>query len=159
MKNKKVKIFIITGIILLCLGIMINRIWAYFTTYTSAEGGHTIEIGDTTIEIEEKIDDGMDKHVKVVNTGDFEAFVRVKAFAGDKYTLSYITGSKWKAGDNGYYYYSEVLAPGSTTDELIVKVENSEDEFNVIVVAESTKVLYKENGDPYYDWNATADIN
>lgn len=160
MKNKKVRLIVITCIVLICLGIMINRIWAYFTTYAQAEGTQEISLGNTTVEIEERIE-GMTKHIKVINTGEYEAYVRVKVFVGDKYKdkLSYGGSNKWQLGEE-YYHYSEILEPGKTTEELTVTVKNVEnkEDFNIIVIAESTQVLYSETGNPYADWSAKANI-
>lgn len=160
MKNKKLRLIVITCIILICLGIMINRIWAYFTTYAKSEGTQEINLGNTTVEIEERIE-GMTKHIKVINTGEYEAYVRVKVFIGDKYKdkLSYGGSNKWQLGEE-YYHYSAILQPKATTEELTVTINNVEDkeDFNIIVIAESTQVLYDATGAPYADWSAEANI-
>lgn len=57
--------------------------------------------------------------------------------------------------------YKEPLAPGETTSELNIKIncEATDANFNVIVVQESTKVLYDENNKPYADWSQIADTS
>ena len=53
---------------------------AYFTTYTTAGGGVTMNMGFTETIPNETVDkDG--KHVTITNTGDYDCFVRVTAFA------------------------------------------------------------------------------
>lgn len=53
---------------------------------------------------------------------------------------------------------------GKTAKELSVRIGNVPEEelkdgltFNVIVIYESTPVLYREDGTPYADWNAVLD--
>ena len=104
------------------------------------------------------------KHVTVKNTGDFACFVRVKALAGEKYQdgLQYSdSDGKWTPGEEGYYYYSEPVAPGESSSVLDIKIDSkdTEDSFNVVVVQESTKVLYNENNEPYADWTQIADTS
>ena len=49
---------------------------AYFTTYTTAGGGVTMNMGFTETIPNETVDkDG--KHVTITNTGDYDCFVRV----------------------------------------------------------------------------------
>lgn len=130
---------------------------AYFTTYAAADGGQEISLGLTTTVPDETVSDWT-KHIVIRNTGETECYVRVKILAGGKYeegiTVSDTSG-KWTPGTDGYYYYSDILAPGESTEELIVKIDNmdSEQSFNVIVVQEWTPVLYDESGNPYADWN------
>ena len=48
---------------------------------------------------------------------------------------------------------------GGASEKLLVHIDNmdSEDNFNVIVVQESTPVLYDENDQPYADWSRVMD--
>ena len=72
------------------------------------------------------------KIVEVENTGANEAWVRVKfsvniALAGDgeadpSLIHLAINDEKWIDGGDGYYYYSEPLAPGETTSEVLRSV-------------------------------------
>ena len=124
-------------------GTTVHQAIAYFTTYTAASGSAVLHLGFTTTIPDEEVSDWT-KHVSIQNTGDKECYVRVKAFVGELYeaALTYTdTSGKWSAGEDGYYYYRDILAP----------------DFNVIVVQECTAVLYDENGQPYYDWSILAD--
>lgn len=133
---------------------------AYFTTYSTAGGGVKMNMGFTeTIPNEDVKSDG--KHVTISNTGDYDCFVRVKAFAPVK--LTYQAKEKWSEGADGYWYYSDVLPAGQTTDpELLISYEfptgdsegkNKPEEFNVVVIQECTPVLYDDDGKAYADWN------
>ncbi len=56
------------------------------------------------------------------------------------------------------------MNPGEETPELLVKIkdhpkdENGQ-EFNVVVIYESTPVRYDENGNPYFDWSQKLKAN
>ena len=62
---------------------------------------------------------------------------------------------------SGYYYYSDPIAPGESTSVLDIRIDSKESDasFNVVVVQESTKVLYNENNEPYADWTQIADTS
>lgn len=135
-------------------GISVGPAMAYFTTYTSAAGRQVLNLGFTTTKIHETVSEWT-KHIQVENTGDYDCYVRVKLFTGNKYKDRLaVTPGKWTAGEDGYYYYSDVLTPGSLSDELLVKIDHTglEEDFNVVVVQEYSPVLYDEAGNPYYDW-------
>lgn len=151
--------------LVLVLGLSVSGAMAYFTTFAKASGTMTIQVGTTT-KTKEPGFSQWTKHVQVENTGDVAAYVRVKAFAGDTYSLTYTpadTGAWTLNESDGYYYYSEILDPGKTTSELLIKIsdipEESKDSFNVVVIQECTQVLYDENGDPYADWNQIMDVS
>ena len=142
----------------LTAGISVGSAMAYFTTYATA----VISLGSTTIVPEEEVV-GMEKRISVKNTGDYECFVRVKVFAGDKYQPGLVfipdQAGTWSQGEDGYYYCSQVIPAGGVSETFRVKIDtmDSEDDFNVIVIQECTAVLYDENGNPYADWSRIAD--
>ena len=146
----------------LTAGISVGSAMAYFTTYATASGGAVISLGSTTIVPEEEVI-GMEKRISVKNTGDYECFVRVKVFAGDKYQPGLVfipdQAGTWSQGEDGYYYCSQVIPAGGVSETFRVKIDtmDSEDDFNVIVIQECTAVLYDENGNPYADWSRIAD--
>ena len=103
------------------------------------------------------------KHIKIENTGDYECYVRVKVFAGSQYQEGLVysdESGKWTPGDDGYYYYSDVIAPGAKSEELLVKISNMNlpKDFNVIVVSECTPVILDAEGNPGADWTKKADV-
>ena len=154
--NKK-SLCLAAAALALTAGISVNSAMAYFTTYTTAAGDVTISLGSTVTIPEEKVSDWT-KHIVIKNTGDYECYVRVKVFAGEKCQdgLVYQGSQKWSPGEEDYYYYSDIVPAGGETEELQVKIDSkdSEEEFNIIVAQECTPVLYDDEGKPYADWNA-----
>jgi hypothetical protein len=142
----------------LAAGLTVRPAMAYFTDYTEASGAVKISVADPNATIDEKVSD-MTKKIKITNNGAEPCFVRVKAIAADKYTLTRGENSNenWQYNEEDeYYYYNQPLAVSDTTGELNIKIgwngtEDTED-FNVVIIQEATKVLYKENGEPYADW-------
>lgn len=157
---KKKTIFLTAVAVLLVMVTAIDSAWAYFTTYAQASGGYTLSLGDKTTVDEEF--SAWTKHVAITSTEDSESvYIRVKAFCGSEYSLVFSDANgKWTPGEDGYYYYSDIVTGGGTTEELLVKIENvpedvkDADSFNVVVVYESTPVLYREDGTPYADWSS-----
>ncbi|MCI8513299.1 MAG: hypothetical protein HFI93_01510 [Lachnospiraceae bacterium] len=162
--NKKlanaIRIFLVAGMILTA---GITSASAYFTTYTEAEGGYPIALGDTTT-IYETVSEWT-KHLRITNQeGSEPVYVRARAYCGRMYSLSYESESEYwsKAPDEeGFYYYNKILEAGETAEELRIRITNppqdASDSFNVIVIYESTPVQYDENGNPYMDWNLKLD--
>lgn len=143
----------------------IGKAWSYFTTYAEAAGGYTIQLGDRT-EITEDFTDWT-KHVTITNEESSEpVYIRVRAFCGSQYTLVY-SGEGWTQGNDGYYYYNEMVNGGASTGKLDVRIENIPEDpeemarFNVVVIYESTPVKYHEDGSAYTiqetDWNELLD--
>lgn len=162
--------------LLLTAGAAADSAMAYFTTYVTAEGGHELRLGFTTTIPNEEVADWT-KTITLTNTGERDCYVRLRVFAGSAYSLRYECSEAggWSAGDDGYYYWHEILHPGETAgnpgggetpdDPLLVRIQKPEDadqSFNVIVVQECTPVPYDENGNPLpwneVDWTRTADI-
>ncbi len=141
----------------------LGQAWAYFTTYATAEGGYVIKLGDRT-EITENFSDWT-KTVTVTNEeGAAPVYVRVKAFGPSTYELIY-EGPGWTAKEDGYYYYDGMVPGGGSTGPLNIRINGipedakDGDTFNVIVIYESTPVLYDENGSALpADWTAVLDV-
>ena len=140
----------------LTAGLSVGSAMAYFTTYVTAQGGQELSLGFTEVIPDEEVSDWT-KHIKIENTGDYDCFVRVKAFAPVELTYNAPNGG-WTAGDKGYWYYDKVLPAGKKTEtELNIKytfpsVNDKPEEFNIVVIQECTPVLYDENGNPVYDF-------
>lgn len=156
---KKRKVLLYASVVCLVLSAAMDSAWAYFTTYTTAAGGYPIHLGDET-KIEEDFS-AWTKHVKITSREDsMPVYVRARAFCGSEYELVYGGSSKWSPGGDGYYYYSDILYGGETTEELEVKIggipesAQDKDSFNVVVIYETTPVLYRDDGSPYADWEA-----
>ena len=173
-KYKKTAVALITGAV---LAVSIPSAFAYFTDYKQAEGKYPIVFVPEP-ESEEFYDN---KQKKLVITNSDEAteacWVRAKYYATSKYVLpegtiapeQKIDSNYWTYNaEDGWYYYKDFLNPGESTkfDTFNIGVnttapnpediENALDEFNIIMVYESTPVLYKGTpGDeqPYADWS------
>lgn len=169
MKNKisKKTICLSAAALTLTAGLAVGSAMAYFTTYTTAEGGVPVSLGFTETIPNEEVVDGK-KEIKLENTGDYDCYVRLKALTGDKYkdSLRYTEpdgAGKWTPGADGYYYYSDIVAAKGLTTQLDVSFAFPQEEepadFNVIIVQECTPVLFDEAGNPYADWNAVADVS
>lgn len=129
---------------------------AYFTTYTGAAGGRILQVGSQP-DMEEEFS-GWVKTVTITNSeGSQPVYVRARAFSGSSYSLNYQdeTGS-WTPGNDGFYYYSEIVEGGGAAAPLKVAISGipeGEGSFNVAVIYESTPVQYHEDGTPYADWS------
>ena len=166
-KRKKKTLWLAAAAFTLTMGLSVGSAMAYFTTYTAASGRAALELEQTVTIPQEEVADWT-KHVTIENTGDVDCFVRVKAFAGEIYqdSLQYSDDhGKWTPGEDGYYYYSDVVPAKEEgkypyrTEELRIHIDNMDREqsFNIILVQESTQVLYDEQGNPTADWNRIMD--
>lgn len=155
---KKSNRFLASLAIVMALSGSVGSAWGYFTASTAASGGYPVVVGSDT-EIKEDFSAGI-KYITITNKeGSAPVYVRARAYCSSQVTVSYADESgKWTPGDDGYYYYSDVLEGGKDTAVLQVEIENipkdakDGDSFNVVVVYECTPVLYKD-GAPYADWN------
>lgn len=156
---KKLSIYFMLALsVALILVTSLDGTIAYFTTYATAKGGHTISASNGDTDVEEGFSNWT-KRLTVSNSEQGQPiYVRAKAFSGDIYTLEY-SGDGWTAGSDGYYYYDEILYGGEKTTELLIRISGipedtvEGDSFNVIVVYESALMQYDESGRPYADWN------
>lgn len=162
MKKKNVLLAVLAVSLTLSAGV--GTAWSYFTTYAEANGGYTLKLGDKTTIVEEPPTEWT-KHVSITSREDSEpVYVRVRAFCGSEYELkpNYSGSAKWNPNSDGYYYYSDIINGGEKTEVLDIKIENipadedlkNGDNFNVVVIYETTPVRYREDGTPYADWNA-----
>lgn len=145
--------------LLLLLGGGIRGAMAYFTTYTVAEGGYEIRFGND-VDLTEEISAWTKRLVVRNKPGSEPIFVRAKALCGSAYLLQYDSpNGSWTAGDDGYYYYENILLGGEFAEELDIHIGSVPEDpahgdgFHVVVVYETTPVLYREDGTPYADWN------
>lgn len=127
---------------------------AYFTTYTGAAGGRTLSVGSQP-DIEETFS-GWTKTVTVSNSAESQpVYVRVRGFASGHSLVYRDDSGSWSAGEDGFYYYSQIVYAGEETMPIQVgigDIPEEEGSFNVAVVYESTPVQYQPDGTPYADW-------
>lgn len=159
---KKKNIILAALAVSLTVSAGVGTAWSYFTTYAEASGGYTLNLGDKTT-VEEEFS-SWTKHVAITSREDSEpVYVRARAFCGSDYQLVYSGSAKWSPNSDGYYYYSDILNGGEQTEVLDIKIENipadedlkDGDNFNVVVIYETTPVRYRADGTPYADWTAT----
>lgn len=148
-------------------GSPIGAAWAYFSATASTSGGQTLRLGH-----EEHADETFSswtKTVRITSTEDsWPVYVRARGFSD--YALDYGNAGSWEA-DGDWMYYSRILPPGETADDLVVQIRDVPDastpgladgeDFNVIIVYETAPVEYGENGDPVgarnVDWTRKVD--
>lgn len=161
-KFHKKSIILASAALVLTGVVSVGSAMAYFTTYTTASGGVTMNMGFTQTIPEEDVDEE-GKHVKITNTGEYDCFVRVKVFA--EIDVDYKPGEGWKQNGD-YWEYTKVLKgreaeeeKGESTSELLVTYtypkpdEGEEPEpFDIVVIQECTPVLYDADGNAYADW-------
>lgn len=150
MKYKK---YLLVAAALVVIGATsIKPAMAYFTNSHQAVGTVTVHLGDLEITPNENAKEWT-KEITVQNTGDYDVFVRVKAICGSQYSANLTSGEGWSYNENdGYYYYSDLLAKGATSSVLKLTITPPEglenDTFNVVIVQEAAKAVYAkdENG-------------
>lgn len=81
-------------------------------------------------------------------------YIRVKCFT-DCSNLS-IGANKWVINtDDGYFYYSDIVQKGKSSQPISIMLENdNREEINLIIVTEVTKVRYHEEGNTYAEWES-----
>ena len=160
---KKSTAFLTFAAIVLALAANLSLAWGYFTTYTQASGRWPRRMGDKTNNTEDE-SDWTQNVVITSEEGSEPVFVRAKAFGSGKYELEYSDPTNsWSRGNDGFYYLNRPLMGGEKTPELLVKIngvpdkpqEEADKEFNVVVVYETTPVLYDASGNPYANWEMT----
>ncbi|MCR4963932.1 MAG: hypothetical protein K6B40_08710 [Firmicutes bacterium] len=79
--------------------------------------------------IDETVANGIKSSVRIQNTGDIDAYIRVAAVGNTvdesgnvtgEFDLSpYLAAAAWVEGSDGYYYYPVQIAPNGFTTELL----------------------------------------
>lgn len=171
----------VAGIIILAAFLGLEATLAYFVYQKHLENWFRIGHNEITVTEEydppDEIVPGEEtefrKAVQVENTGDVPCYTRVrleysdsdmkeyctnilgtssaKATEWEKYVEEF-TGGRWIHGNDGFYYYTEILEAGEKTDLLLEKVKVSvpkEDaaklkNFEIYVYAESVQTMVNE---------------
>lgn len=140
--RKRILLFAVTLIMVLA-AMSVPASLAYFSDQSKASGDKDVKLGWETV-LHEDVKDN-NKHITIENKGDTNVIVRVAVFAADFATVD--PGDDWQLKD-GWYYYKKILKAGERTPELFVEVkaeESSQADFNIIVVHESSRVVYSDN--------------
>lgn len=166
----KKKLTAVALIVCMLAIMLVGASLAYFTD--EDEATNTFTVGNVTIDLTEpKWDEAgskdapevypteaLAKDPTVTNTGANPCFVRIKVTGwdclGDAGKITYRTdytdnklGEKWTLHTDGYFYYTEVLAVGKTTDALFDQIviptglENGDGttEYDIDVTAEAVQ--------------------
>ena len=149
----------------LILSASISPAWSYFTDHSWASGGQKINVKPTTT-VEETFGN-REKKLTIKNTGDndVDVFVRARAYASESLTIE---GSGWTDGGDGWWYYGSnpagmtPIACGASANELTVRLDfpknaKENDEYNVVVIYESTHAQYDADGNTNPDWDYILD--
>ena len=159
MKSKKILLTALA--VLLIAGMSVIPASAYFTASAGTEGSIAVNV-DTSTDIREDPPTEWTKSVQVYAGQDSEpVYVRARAFCLT-YDFEYIDDSGlWgdEPEDDGWLYYDQPLQAGAYTEPLQILINGGEtpegeagDNFDVIVVYESTPLQYDANGNMYADW-------
>lgn len=140
--------------LLMVLFMSVGGTLAWLTAHTSAIT-NTFTVATPGVEIEEEFDKQTKSDVKVKNTGEVEAYIRValvptwedengnavaEPASLDDLSITWGNSGKWLKGTDGYWYYKEPVAPGDRTAVLLenatVTTENGY-HMNLQVMADS----------------------
>ncbi len=162
--SHKKQLLLVLSALVLCLSVSVGMTLAYFTDWTAASGEGKVADMKPDTELKEEIQN-LDKVITVENTGTAEAFIRVKVFYPNpelnNMEVTFESDEGWEEKDDGYWFYTKVLAGGETTSELKVnvtahvKADGGTPDFQIIVVHENTPAVYDESGNAQpRDWYA-----
>ncbi len=133
----KTKNLILTVSIVLTVLVAVTSTVAFIMT-ESDKKINTFEPANVSCEVAETFADGVKSNVRIKNTGNTEAFIRAfitvnfisvsdgKIYANapvenTDYTIDY--GNNWIKGADGFWYYTEAIAPEKATLNLIDRAE------------------------------------
>ncbi len=136
MKNKKVIVFILSLTFL--LSVAVSGTLAYIYTSTE-EIKNEFKPSEVTCDVEEDLENNVKSNVNVRNKGDIHAYVRVNLIShrinpetgniigGTAEIPEFIPGKQqapakgeWFKGPDGYYYYSQPVAPQQTPEVPLI---------------------------------------
>lgn len=136
MNNKRSLIWLLSVVMILVLGAGATLAYIHMSTQNVT---NTFEPTNVSCDVEEEFADNVKRNVKIKNTSNIEAFIRSEIIvtwkneAGEIYgklpvkNIDYIMNLNlaeedeegWKAGKDGFYYFTLAKAPGAATDNLI----------------------------------------
>ena len=127
-ESKKSLTALIALILIICLAV--GGTVAFIVTQTQAVK-NTFTPADVKVDIQEDFDGSVKKNVNVKNTGDTDAYIRVKLVTymadsegnpiAENASIPYfVPGSDWfHCESDDTYYYGKPVAPGDKTSDLI----------------------------------------
>ena len=138
--KKKVSLLLVS--LVLIAAIAVGSTVAFIATSTNSIT-NTFNPANVTIDIAEKIDNGVKTDVRVKNTGNTDAFIRAKIVVTWKDTNGNVSATKpvlgedkdytmtlnetdWFLGSDGFYYCKTSVAPNGFTPALITECKKTE---------------------------------
>ena len=125
-ESKKSLTALIALILIICLAV--GGTVAFIVTQTQAVK-NTFTPSDVKVDIQEEFNGSIKKNVNVKNTGDTDAYIRVKLVSNIQDNdgnvlraapLGVISlGNDWIDGGDGCYYYKNVVKVGQSTSNLL----------------------------------------
>jgi len=149
-RGKKSQALMVSLIMFLCLAV--GGTFALLLTQSESISNAFLP-GEVTTYVQETVSDNAKTSVKIENTGNIDAWIRVavvatwkngnnvysvKPVAGTDYTFE--LGADWIKGNDGFYYYSQPVAPDAFTGELLAQ--------NIAVINSETNS--EANGEGFY---------
>lgn len=125
---------------------------------TNRAGGGIVQTGDRVIKA--NLSKQEEKYIanarNISETSD--VFVRSYMFAPDNVIINVSNEENlWEKRNDGLWYNKEILEINTITSNLSIGIEPTEElrkqDFNFIVVMETTPVLYDDEGNEYANWN------
>ena len=140
MKTKK-PVALVAILVLLCCAVAGTV--AYLVTSTDPVT-NTFTPASVTTRVEEEFNGTTKSNVRIKNTGNIDAYIRAAVIvnwadengnvyggatpvAGKDYTLTPKTNSGWFQGSDGYYYYTNPVAPEAFTTAMFEPITQQQD--------------------------------
>lgn len=156
-KTSKILIAIIIGMLIILIS---TGIYAYFTFQASVKDtiilGYNEVVVNQIYEPPQEYTKGLEitKEPYVTNVGNVDCYVRVKSVVSDSrieqdLIIDYNNSEKFVYNsEDEYYYYTDVLHPGESTEKLFTKVTIKPDAddlvlegFDILIYAESVQTV------------------
>ena len=141
MKRINKKVILLAVSLMLILSAAIGGTVAYLIDQTGSIT-NTFTPAKVTPEVKEDFGNNVKNNVQITNKGDIPAYIRVKVVvtwkdaqgnvygtapkAGEDYTWTMLENSKWFS-KGGFYYYSEPVPAGETTNVLFTDCKLKDD--------------------------------
>lgn len=173
--KKKVSLLLVS--LVLIAAIAVGSTVAFIATSTEPIT-NIFNPANVTIDIDEKIDNGVKTDVQVKNTGSTDAFIRAKIVVtwkdadgnvsatkpveGTDYTMT-LNETNWFRGSDGFYYCKTSVAPnGGSTPVLIEKCEKTGTppaDYDLSVEIIASGIQSTPDGAVKEAWGMTVDAN
>lgn len=133
-RKRNKRLIILLSVLALTLTVVVGTTLAFLFTQTDPLE-NKFQPTKVTCSIEESFDGKVKKDVKITNTGTTDAYIRTsvvvtwknsdgsiaaeKPIEGTDYEIDYAENTGWIKGADGYWYYTNPVAPGASTGDLI----------------------------------------